>query len=48
MTRFCGWRGKIGILQGNTLGTAIGVWIWHLQSKRLNAQRSANPGKGET
>ena len=20
----------------NTLGTAIGVWIWHLQSKRLN------------
>lgn len=20
----------------NTLGTAIGVWVWHLQSKRLN------------
>lgn len=32
----------------NTLGTAIGVLVWHLQSKRLNAQRSANPGKGET
>ena len=24
----------------NTLGTAIGVWIWHLQSKRLNKQNS--------
>lgn len=23
-----------------TLGTAIGVWIWHLQSKRLNKQNS--------
>ena len=32
----------------NTLGTAIGVWVWLWQSKRLNAQRSANPGKGET
>ena len=31
----------------NTLGTAIGVWVWLWQSKRLNAQRSANPGKGE-
>ena len=32
----------------NTLGTAIGVWVWLWQSKRLNAQRSAKPGKGET
>ena len=24
----------------NTLGTAIGVWVWHLQSKRLNKQKS--------
>ena len=32
----------------NTLGTVIGVWVWLWQSKRLNAQRSANPGKGET
>lgn len=32
----------------NTLGTAIGVWVWLWQSKRLNAQRGANPGKGET
>ena len=32
----------------NTLGTAIGVWVWLWQSKRLNAQRDANPGKGET
>ena len=32
----------------NTLGTAIGVWVWHLQSKRLNAQRRVHPGKGET
>ena len=24
----------------NTLGTAIGVWIWHLQSKRLNKPKS--------
>jgi glycopeptide antibiotics resistance protein len=32
----------------NTLGTAIGVWVWLWQSKRLNAQRSANPEKGET
>lgn len=24
----------------NTLGTAIGVWIWHLQSKRLNQPKS--------
>ena len=32
----------------NTLGTAIGVWVWLWQSKRLNAQRRANPGKGET
>ena len=32
----------------NTLGTALGVWVWLWQSKRLNAQRSANPGKGET
>lgn len=24
----------------NTLGTAIGVWIWHLQSKRLNKTKS--------
>ena len=31
----------------NTLGTTIGVWVWLWQSKRLNAQRSANPGKGE-
>ena len=31
----------------NTLGTAIGVWVWLWQSKRLNAQRIANPGKGE-
>lgn len=26
----------------NTLGTAIGVWIWHLQSKRLNTPKSNN------
>ena len=26
----------------NTLGTAIGVWVWLWQSKRLNAQRSAD------
>ena len=32
----------------NTLGTAIGVWIWLWQSKRLNAKRSVNPGKDET
>lgn len=32
----------------NTLGTAIGVWVWLWQSKRLNAQRGSNPGKGET
>ena len=32
----------------NTLGTAIGVFVWGLQSKRLNAQKSVNPGKGET
>lgn len=32
----------------NTLGTTIGVWVWLWQSKRLNAQRRANPGKGET
>ena len=32
----------------NTLGTAFGVWVWLWQAKRLNAQRSANPGKGET
>ena len=32
----------------NTLGTVIGVWVWLWQSKRLNLQRSANPGKGET
>ena len=32
----------------NTLGTAIGVWVWLWQSKRLNAQRSAKPEKGET
>lgn len=32
----------------NTLGTAIGVWVWLWQSKRLNLHRSANPGKGET
>ena len=31
----------------NTLGTAIGVWVWFWQSKRLNV-KSANPGKGET
>jgi len=24
----------------NTLGTSIGVWVWHLQSKRLNKQKS--------
>ena len=24
----------------NTLGTAIGVWVWHLQSKRLNKPKS--------
>ena len=24
----------------NTLGTAIGMWVWHLQSKRLNKQKS--------
>ena len=23
----------------NTLGTALGVWIWHLQSKRLNKHK---------
>ena len=32
----------------NTLGTAIGVWVWLWQSKRLNVPRSANHGKGET
>ena len=26
----------------NTLGTAIGVWVWHLQSKRLNTPKSNN------
>ena len=26
----------------NTLGTAIGVWVWLWQSKRLKAQRSAD------
>ena len=31
----------------NTLGITIGVWVWLWQSKRLNAQRIANPGKGE-
>ena len=31
----------------NTLGTAIGVWVWLWQSKRLNVPRSANPEKGE-
>lgn len=30
----------------NTLGTAIGVWIWHLQSKRLNKQNSNELPKG--
>lgn len=24
----------------NTLGTAIGVWVWHLQSKRLNKPKT--------
>ena len=24
----------------NTLGTAIGVWVWYLQSKRLNKPKS--------
>lgn len=24
----------------NTLGTAIGVWVWHLQSRRLNKLKS--------
>lgn len=24
----------------NTLGTAIGVWVWHLQSKRLNKSQN--------
>ena len=24
----------------NTLGTAIGVWVWLLQSKRLNKPKS--------
>ena len=24
----------------NTLGTAIGVWVWHLQSKRLSKPKS--------
>ena len=24
----------------NTLGTAIGVWVWHLQSNRLNKPKS--------
>ena len=24
----------------NTLGTAIGVWVWHLQSKRLNKHKT--------
>lgn len=24
----------------NTLGTALGVWLWHLQSKRLNKPKS--------
>lgn len=24
----------------NTIGTAIGVWVWHLQSKRLNKPKS--------
>ena len=32
----------------NTLGTALGVWVWLWQSKRLNAHWSAKPGKGET
>ena len=31
----------------NTLGTAIGVWVWYLQSKLLNAQKSVNLRKGE-
>ena len=26
----------------NTLGTAIGVWVWYLQSKRLNTPKSNN------
>ena len=34
-------RGETDDVIHNTLGTAIGVWIWHLQLKRLNAQRSA-------
>ena len=32
----------------NTLGTAIGVWVFLWRSKRLNASRNENPGKGET
>ena len=24
----------------NTLGTALGVWVWHLQSKRLNKPKT--------
>ena len=27
----------------NTLGTAIGVWVWLWRSKRLNARRSTSP-----
>ena len=42
-----GWCETDDIIH-NTLGTAIGVWVCLWQSKRINAQRSANPGKGET
>ena len=42
-----GWCETDDIIH-NTLGTAIGVWVWLWQSKRLNVQRSANPGNGET
>lgn len=30
-----GWCETVDVIH-NTLGTAIGVWVWHLQSKRLN------------
>lgn len=29
----------------NTLGTAIGAWVWHLQSKRLSKPKSNEPPK---
>ncbi len=34
-----GWCETDDVLH-NTLGTAVGVWVWHLQSKRLNKPKS--------